>query len=320
MNPMVSVIIPVYNREAYIEECVQSILAQTYSHFEILIIDDGSIDKTLEICEAMAKSHYQIKLFKGSHQGISAARNIGLEQATGKYILFVDSDDIIHPNLCMTLIEGMESTGAAMGGTIVNRVSEKMWETVAESVRAGTNSSQIVYYDFPKALQMLFAVENPFSVMGGVIMRRDWIGETRFCTDLKIGEDFYFSYENLIKGTGIIALMEKWYFLRIHRNNSSWDFSYTGFLSRLRRRELVWKNEEKMGRQQYADKQKQDAYGIFLHCIKQAGAFSPDGKQIRKTMKQYRRVIAPAMSLKSKLVLYTILYLPFTTPILMKLK
>lgn len=92
---LISVIIPVYNSEKYLKECVDSVLAQTYKNYEILLIDDGSIDNSLSICNEYAKADSHVKVFHKENGGASSARNVGLDQALGKYIFFLDSDDYI---------------------------------------------------------------------------------------------------------------------------------------------------------------------------------------------------------------------------------
>ena len=106
MSDLISVIIPVYNRENVIEECIDSVLAQSYPNFEIIIIDDGSTDLTVNICEKIISKENRIKLIKAEHGGVSNARNIGINQSRGEFIFFLDSDDIIHPKLFNALIKG----------------------------------------------------------------------------------------------------------------------------------------------------------------------------------------------------------------------
>ncbi len=90
---LVSVIVPIYNVEAYLERCVESILQQTYEHIEIILVDDGSPDRCGSMCEDYAQKDNRIKVLHKENGGLSDARNAGLEMAKGKYVLFVDSDD-----------------------------------------------------------------------------------------------------------------------------------------------------------------------------------------------------------------------------------
>lgn len=93
--PLVSVIIPVYNVEKYLARCLDSVVAQTYQNLEIILVNDGSTDASGEICRQYGQSDSRIRLFTQENQGLSAARNTGLDHMNGEYIVFVDSDDYI---------------------------------------------------------------------------------------------------------------------------------------------------------------------------------------------------------------------------------
>lgn len=104
-QPLISVIVPVYETEPYISRCIDSILAQTYSNLEILLIDDGSPDNCGKICDEYARKDRRIKVIHQINRGLSAARNRGLNVCSGEYIGFVDSDDFIHPEMYQRLYE-----------------------------------------------------------------------------------------------------------------------------------------------------------------------------------------------------------------------
>lgn len=97
-NPQITIIVPIYKVERYLSKCIDSILAQTYTDFELLLIDDGSPDKSGAICDEYAIRDTRVRVFHKSNGGPSSARNYGLEQANGKWIAFIDSDDTIEPN------------------------------------------------------------------------------------------------------------------------------------------------------------------------------------------------------------------------------
>ena len=106
MNPKISVIIPVYNVEKYLAECIESILNQTFNDIEILIIDDCSTDNSYKIMEEYAKKDSRIVLYHNENNvGVSKTRNIGLDNAKGEYIAFVDSDDYVAPDFLRILYE-----------------------------------------------------------------------------------------------------------------------------------------------------------------------------------------------------------------------
>lgn len=96
MNPKISVIVPVYKAEKYLHRCVDSILAQTFTDFEVLLIDDGSPDRSGEICDEYAQKDARVRVFHKDNAGVSSARNLGLDNAKGEWVTFVDSDDWVH--------------------------------------------------------------------------------------------------------------------------------------------------------------------------------------------------------------------------------
>jgi glycosyltransferase involved in cell wall biosynthesis len=96
---LISIIVPVYNVEHYLERCLNSIIKQTYSNIEIIIINDGSKDNSLEVCQRYQQKDNRIRIISKKNEGVSVARNIGIKEASGKYIGFVDSDDWIEPEM-----------------------------------------------------------------------------------------------------------------------------------------------------------------------------------------------------------------------------
>lgn len=309
MKDLVTVLIPVYNRQAYLAECLDSVLAQTYDHFEILLIDDGSTDRSVAICRDYQQKDPRIRLHLADHGGVSAARNLGLELAQGEYVFFMDSDDAIHPCLLESMVESLRTTDAAMVGTAVVSLWAEKWKSTMEKLNK-RKTTRTVYLDHSSTLQNVFSENTPLSVIGGVMMRRDYIGTTRFRTDLYIGEDFYFIYENLIKGCSTVFLIQAWYYARLHQHNT-WDFTLKGFENRLYRRKLIWTSEEKLGRPQYANAQKAMVFGVYLRCLKHIKVTSQDAQKMRKCLRQHRKVLFPAMRLQTKIKFYACVYIPF---------
>lgn len=110
---LISIIIPAYNMEKYLENCVKSVLNQTYSDIEIIIIDDGSIDNTCKIEESLSNADKRVKIIRQRNKGVSMARNAGIEEAKGEYIAFVDADDEIEPEYIETLVLGISKSELA---------------------------------------------------------------------------------------------------------------------------------------------------------------------------------------------------------------
>ena len=127
-KPEISIIIPVYNAECYLRRCMDSILSQTFENYEIILIDDGSIDESGKICDEYAAADSRIIVIHQKNQGQSVARNNGIQRARGEWIHFVDSDDFIHPQMLELLYKAVKDTSADMA--VCRRVED---EKVPES-------------------------------------------------------------------------------------------------------------------------------------------------------------------------------------------
>ena len=97
-NPLISIIVPCYNVERYVEQCIRSIMGQSYKNIEIITVDDGSPDNSSQILDKLANEDSRIKVIHKQNAGVSAARNSGLDVATGDYVVFVDGDDYLAPD------------------------------------------------------------------------------------------------------------------------------------------------------------------------------------------------------------------------------
>lgn len=111
-NPLISVIIPVYNAESYLKQCLDSIISQTYSNLEIICIDDGSLDRSRNILNAYKKLDRRFVVIYETNKGVSEARNVGLEQIHGEYVMFVDADDWIDIDTCEKAVTAIVSADA----------------------------------------------------------------------------------------------------------------------------------------------------------------------------------------------------------------
>ncbi|QBO37078.1 glycosyltransferase [Periweissella cryptocerci] len=115
MSILVSIVVPVYNVEVVLSRCMESILNQTYSNLQIILVNDGSTDNSGNVCDEYAKKDSRVTVIHQKNQGLSAARNNALPSVKGKYLMFVDSDDFIDTNLISELVEAMNHSEAEMG-------------------------------------------------------------------------------------------------------------------------------------------------------------------------------------------------------------
>ncbi len=151
-NELISVIVPVYNVEPYIRKCIDSILAQTYNNLEILLVDDGSTDRSCEICDEYAASDSRIRVTHQANGGLSAARNAGLKMARGNLIGFVDSDDYIDKTMYEKLYRIMKEHEADISICAIEAVDEQgnilgLWDSFSfkeDAVLTGKQALQML--------------------------------------------------------------------------------------------------------------------------------------------------------------------------------
>ena len=134
--PLISIVVPVYNVEKYLAECLDSILAQTLDDIEIICVNDGSVDCSVDLLRAFAERDNRINIVDRPNGGPSAARNTGIEKAHGKYILFVDSDDAIYPNLCEKVFTAAERANADLTYFFYDHMPKKQCLLVDRVIRS----------------------------------------------------------------------------------------------------------------------------------------------------------------------------------------
>lgn len=154
--PMVSIIMPVYNVEKYICGSIDSVLAQTYTDFELIIVDDGSPDYSPQICDEYASKNNRIRVIHKLNGGLSSARNTGVDHANGKYILFIDSDDTIEPDLLEKVVPVAEKENADVTIFGIKTVVTKNGQKISE--KDGGHKKQVfsTHYEAEKNFMMLF--------------------------------------------------------------------------------------------------------------------------------------------------------------------
>lgn len=221
MEDLISVIIPIFNSERYLRACIVSVLAQTYTCFEMILIDDGSSDRSVEICQRMSRHDERIRVIRQNHKGVSAARNRGLEAAKGKYVFFVDSDDIIHPQLLEALHRLMRERGV-VGTQRRCRAEGERLEKLKKWRMEDTASLENTYLRNDEALEChtFVSPQTALSGIGGKMILADAVGSLRFEEKLTHAEDTLFMYQILAGGADVVVLCREWYCYRKHEKGT----------------------------------------------------------------------------------------------------
>lgn len=195
-QPLVSIIIPVYNAKTHLEACVQSILDQSYKRFELLLINDGSSDGSSELCDELSQKSEKIRVIHKENGGVSSARNAGLDIASGDYIVFVDSDDVISNNYLESFLES-----AHKGDLILGMIEDLYFDNQGVIVKQKTRHVEapncgILADEYYKLLELL-------RVPVVKLYKRSILEDhrIRFDENLSLAEDqvFNFSYYKHIK-------------------------------------------------------------------------------------------------------------------------
>lgn len=172
-KPLVSIIVPVYNVSLCIDRCLKSLSSQTYKNTEIILIDDGSTDESGLFCDKFATKHSNVKVIHKSNGGLSDARNYGIDNASGKYLYFFDSDDIIHPNTIEILVFLAQKYKA----DIVEHEYKKLYEKDVSQEWGLTNSVDIEITQQPECLRNIL-LNTTYSVVAWNKLYKSTLFET----------------------------------------------------------------------------------------------------------------------------------------------
>ena len=189
MQPLISVIVPVYNGQDYLENCIESIELQTYPNVEVLIVNDGSTDATGKICEDLCEKYHNIQVISMNDEGVSKARNAGIERCKGNYVMFADADDRLHCDTVQTLYDALAETESDMSGCVFFTWSnEQEWKDRVSREKGAAGKSVIFKRDEFLEKGILGADTRCW----GKLYKRSLVGEHRFRSGLTIGEDMLF--------------------------------------------------------------------------------------------------------------------------------
>ena len=235
-TPAVSVIIPTFNRPAFLEEALQSVLAQTVSDYEVIIIDDGSEGRFQARIQDLRRFGAHISTYRfPSKRGVSVARNFGLEKATGDYILFLDDDDLLHPQMLKATLSVFEKNPEAdivtcLSNAFIDRSSPEHTHQVDWRERVADLLKSTYPLNHPDYIQLdrisFSALLHITLVINACLVKKDCIKNIRFPEDLTAGEDTYFWLELASRGYTIILKKQICAYVRFHPQSSRSNIDY----------------------------------------------------------------------------------------------
>ncbi len=218
---MVSIIIPVYNAEKYLAECVDSVLAQTYRNIEVILVNDGSNDSTKTICDAYLKVDDRVKVFHQKNKGVSSARNVGIDNSRGEYITFIDADDVVDKKFIEKQLLCIQFTKADIC------MSEYLITLTPLSVTGKNHELNYICYSAKDILKDV--LNKKISNVGATtkLIHRSLIDDLRFQEDIFIAEDMLFTIQLLGKAQKVVYLPESLYFYRQNIEESTTKRNFT---------------------------------------------------------------------------------------------
>lgn len=312
MNKKISIIVPVYNGEKYIERCVDSLIRQTYKNIEIIIVNDGSTDDTLKILNKYAKEDNRIVVITKENSGVTETRNIGIQKSSGDYLCFCDADDWYEPDMCETLIEAIKKYNVKVAVCGYIRVEENL-----KTLIKGTKTEHV--------LTKKEAIKNIIS--GGLFTGSLWTKiyeKTLFCNlqierSIKYNEDILINYL-VFKKVNHVAFIDKCkYNYYIHADSSTGGADSVRanrdclFVSEFMLNELQGSELEFYIHQRYTN--------VLINLYRAYTVdkrFAKERKETKEKLFQCLKTF-PKLQNNLRLNIYMIKYIPFLYPLIYKI-
>lgn len=282
MNPLISVIIPIYNVEKYLARCVDSIVNQTYKNLEIILVDDGSPDRCPQMCDDYAEKDSRIKVVHKKNGGLSDARNAGIAVAKGEYISFIDSDDYVSDDFFECLLDVMNKENSDIAEcSVVKLYEDNRFDEFSDDLSVKT-------YDTQDAMSALIA-ENPFHQhVWNKLYKTELVKDIPYAVG-KLNEDEFWTYQVFGRADKVSKLNKTMYYY-FQRNSSIMGVGYN-----IRRLDAL---EGKANRQKYIENNfpelstqaKIDLYGSCMFAYQSVLKFmsGADKKKALSIIKKYK--------------------------------
>lgn len=249
-NFLVSIVVPVYNAEKYLEQCLNSIQNQTYKNFEVILVNDGSMDHSESICKSFVEGDSRFRYFLKSNGGSSAARNFGLDHVRGDFITFIDADDWVDENHLEVLINNIRENNSDMAVSSIKKFdsadnfSIRMYSNQEKYL---LNYNKLNREEFLVILPKLILASNSYKISVCKLFKKELAYETRFDNSLIYGEDTEFFFNLYCNMDSISYVDEVTYIYRLHDESSSSKFGQLHMEQELAIYKKMYERIEKLG-------------------------------------------------------------------------
>lgn len=285
MTPLISIIVPIYNTEKYLSDCLNSIVSQTYTNLEIILVNDGSEDQSLEICRMFKAIDDRIIIVNQENRGVSSARNNGKKYARGKYILFIDADDELTQNMIKILVNDAETNRADITVCGIYEIKDNK-----TNVKPFNNSISIISNRI--AIEKLLSGQEIQSGAWNKLFRADIINNVFFEVDKRMNEDKYFCYCAFSNSNRVVVHdipLYRYY----HRDDSASHSKFTDawfdaiyFAEEIYKKEcIIDKNTEKIARSNLAE-----SIYYIIYLMNVSGAIKEYSDEYKELIDKLRKL------------------------------
>ena len=224
---LISIVIPVYNAEKYLEQCLNSIKNQTYKNFEVILVNDGSIDNSESICKSFVEADTRFRYYLKGNGGASSARNFGLDNVTGNYITFIDADDWVDENHLEVLINNIKDNNSDMAVSSIKKFDNSnnfYFRVYSNEEKYLLNYNKFNRVEFLVILPKLIPANNSYKVAVSKLFKKELVTDVRFDESIVYGEDLEFFFKIYNNINSISYIDEVTYVYRLHDERSSSKF------------------------------------------------------------------------------------------------
>ena len=226
---LISIVIPIYNAEKYLEECLNSIKNQTYKNFEVIMVNDGSKDDSETICMNFLRSDSRFRYLKKENGGVSSARNVGLDNVEGDYVTFIDADDWVDENHLEILIDGIIKNNCEVAISsymrFINTRDTYLINIYSNQEKYLLNYGKMNREKFLTELPKLISINNSFNCAVSKLFSRRLVEDIRFDSNIIYAEDLDFYFKLYLKANNFIFINAETYIYRQHDESTTSGFS-----------------------------------------------------------------------------------------------
>ena len=293
MNPLISIIIPVYNVEKYIEKCVDSLISQTYNNIEIILVNDGSTDDSGVICDNLSKKDSRIVVLHQKNAGVSAARNNGLDIMKGEFVTFVDSDDYIDTHFIECLYTALAENNADISTCGHYRV--EFDGSLKKIYHLSDNPEEIICLSGKDSIMNMFYEKICSASSGSKLYKRALFDDLRYPGYI-MGEDTYIVYHTFKKST-LIAHTNKpmYYYVQHSASVTNSKCNYFKFYDYVRLYDHIVSIENSEHESEYfksiANRLIENNFWVYMKLRNCPNMFNTEKKHIEDNIKRYRKYV-----------------------------